>query len=319
MDQVLIEQVMTRSVETVPPDCPIGEVISRMHERRISCVVVAEELEPLGVITERDVVRLLNLSLQNVQIPEVASEAMSSPPLTVTIGTNISDAMAIVRARGVRHIPIVDPYQQLVGIATQTDLLRGYQNELERRTDQLAERTRKLLSYRDEVEELSFEDKALDVGNWRAMDVVLAHTHLTSLRHKRNYAIVLVSLDHIDEYRASHDEKDVESLLREVTGCLNTRIRRTDQIFRFGNDAFLALLPEASLHAAVLVATRSQNMVSNLFSPTDDEMRSQVGVRVGYASFDGTATETAQDWKNVVLRAEYSLLRPGDEMQPSAY
>jgi len=79
MDQVLIEQIITRGVATVSPDCSIEEAISLMREKRISCVVVAEERETLGVITERDIVRLFNQFPQQGSSPKLASDAMSSP------------------------------------------------------------------------------------------------------------------------------------------------------------------------------------------------------------------------------------------------
>ena len=80
----------------------------------------------------------------------------------------------------------------------------------------------------------------------------------------------------------------------------------------------MALLPEASLRAAVLVAYRSRGAVAELLSPEDEEARSRVDVRIGVASFDGAAREIPQDWQNVVLRAEYSLFGPrGETGQPT--
>ena len=102
-------------------------------------------------------------------------------------------------------------------------------------------------------------------------------------------------------------------MLREVTGRLTTRIRNTDQIYRFGDNVFLALLPEASLRGALLVAHRSQSSVAELLSLGDEWPESHVAVRVGVASFEGGAQDKARNWKNIVLRAEFSLRGPRGE------
>ena len=54
-----VSSVMTHEVVTAPGNITVREAVRRMADRSISCLIVAKDDRPAGIITERDVVRLL--------------------------------------------------------------------------------------------------------------------------------------------------------------------------------------------------------------------------------------------------------------------
>ena len=58
LDQLIVKEVMGTNVATVKPDAPLEEAARLMIERKIGCVVVAEEGRLVGILTESDFVRL---------------------------------------------------------------------------------------------------------------------------------------------------------------------------------------------------------------------------------------------------------------------
>ncbi len=117
---------MTRKVIRLEPDCPVPDVLKKLHAYRISCVVVCEGDIPIGVISERDIVGLAYKLISGREgIPAAARELMSSPVITVRASDSIDQAIALVEKHHIRHLPVVDENGRLAGLLTQTDLLRA--------------------------------------------------------------------------------------------------------------------------------------------------------------------------------------------------
>ncbi len=85
---------------------------------RASCVVVIEEAKVVGILTERDIVRL---SIQQPNFNDLLMrEAMTSPVLTVRESelANLFSIINLIQKHRIRHLPILDNQDQLVGILT---------------------------------------------------------------------------------------------------------------------------------------------------------------------------------------------------------
>ena len=117
---------MTTKVISVEPDCPIPEIVGKLHAYRISCVVVCQDEVPMGVITERDVVGFaFTLLSGREESREQAAHIMSSSVTTLPVDASLDDAVELANRERIRHLPVVDADQRLVGLVTQTDLLRA--------------------------------------------------------------------------------------------------------------------------------------------------------------------------------------------------
>ncbi len=92
------------------------------QEARSSCVLVMGEETVLGILTERDVVRL---SAQQRSLDEVmVQEVMASPVIALrdTEFTDLFSAVNLLQQRRIRHLPILDRDQRLLGILTHESL-----------------------------------------------------------------------------------------------------------------------------------------------------------------------------------------------------
>jgi len=58
LDQLVVKEVMTRNVATVSPYAPLHQAARLMLERKIGCVVVADEGRLMGILTESDFVKM---------------------------------------------------------------------------------------------------------------------------------------------------------------------------------------------------------------------------------------------------------------------
>ncbi len=118
-----IFQIMTKMVYTTSPKTLLGEVMHRMAVKAISCVIVAEDNRPVGILTERDVARLVQEHEDVTDIP--ISQVMSAPVLISKVDTPVHTAAQVMKTQGVRRLVVVDGKGEIEGILTQTDIVRG--------------------------------------------------------------------------------------------------------------------------------------------------------------------------------------------------
>lgn len=122
-----IEQIMTTGVMTVASNAPISEALGIMAGPGISCVVVADHRIPLGIVTERDAVRMVAEGVDLETIP--VSMVMSSPVLTVTTGTTVYEAALVMKREKIRRVVVVDKGGRIEGIITQSDIVKGLEGQ----------------------------------------------------------------------------------------------------------------------------------------------------------------------------------------------
>lgn len=141
-----VRDVMTRPVISVGPATPLKDVAQLLVDRRISGVPVVDRRgHVVGVISEadflakaqgRDAIRHRPLArfigdsrdarAQETKLEAVtAGTAMTSPAVTTGPNDRIADAAALMTARHVNRLPVIDD-GRLVGIVTRADLVRAY-------------------------------------------------------------------------------------------------------------------------------------------------------------------------------------------------
>jgi citrate synthase len=117
-----VGDIMSHPVVTVRPAETVAEAASLMRERHVgSCVVVDADERAIGILTERDMIRLASAG-SDASTAKV-SEWMTADPDTVGPEVEARTAFATLSDRGYRHIPVVEG-GRLVGIVSMRDLMR---------------------------------------------------------------------------------------------------------------------------------------------------------------------------------------------------
>jgi CBS domain-containing protein len=131
IETISVSSFMTRDVKTEKEDQNVITACRIMHENNIGCVVIVSKSDsdsekPIGIITERDVVRLLgSLNPSLLQTPLYG--IMSKPLITISIDSSFKDAIQIMQQKKFRRLVIVDK-QKMVGIITDKDIFRTIMN-----------------------------------------------------------------------------------------------------------------------------------------------------------------------------------------------
>jgi len=121
MMQKKLSEIITRDVVGVTPDTLVSEAVALMGKRRISCLPVLDQDRPVGIFTERNIVRFLSRTGGRADYP--IKEVMSSPVLTATADMFVYEAFHILVANRVRHLVVVDDDRRIAGVMTLSNIV----------------------------------------------------------------------------------------------------------------------------------------------------------------------------------------------------
>ncbi|MBD2178962.1 PAS domain-containing protein [Pseudanabaena sp. FACHB-1998] len=122
-----LHSAIARHSPLVSPNTTIMAAIALMGETGADYVLVVENLSQkkgvIGILTERDLVRIITQPIPLDQLPIQAM--MSHPVITIqeSTFTDINEALALLQQHRIRHLPVLDDGDRLVGLVDQSTLI----------------------------------------------------------------------------------------------------------------------------------------------------------------------------------------------------
>jgi len=111
-----------RTITNVPPHLPVAEALRIMAEKNIGSVVVMQNDQYRGIMTERDYSRKVILKGKTSSETTVA-EIMSDDLPTVTPADTIDHCMELMTAKNIRYMPVFEN-DTLAGIISMSDVVK---------------------------------------------------------------------------------------------------------------------------------------------------------------------------------------------------
>lgn len=119
-----LSDLMRTPAFMIGPDATLREAARTMTERRIGALLVgAADQPPLGILTERDLLRIVAHSANELDSTSVVT-AMSAPVATMGAHELLYRALARMDRLGIRHLCITDDAGAALGMVSQRDLLQ---------------------------------------------------------------------------------------------------------------------------------------------------------------------------------------------------
>jgi len=126
-EKISVSNLMNAKVQTDFEDQNIRSACNIMYANDIGCVIIVTRTKnraPVGIITERDVVRVLGkLNPDLLQSP--LRMLMSKPLITIEESASINDATNIMNNKKIRRLVVVDRNKKMTGILTQRDIFNA--------------------------------------------------------------------------------------------------------------------------------------------------------------------------------------------------
>jgi len=155
-----VGQVMSRDVVSLKSTLSVYAALKLMNDRRISSLVMEDNGFPMGIITERDLLRLIRSKkdLKRITLHDV----MSTPVQTVFSDVSSHEAAKILTKNRLRRLVVTNSSGHCVGIITETDMVKGLRTSY---TDHLKgviqQKDKQLRQVKQQIEEAAILDSML--------------------------------------------------------------------------------------------------------------------------------------------------------------
>lgn len=116
-----IAETLRRSAVAVEPADTLGKAAALMDEAGVGALVVVEDDRPVGIVTDRDLVR--RGMARRLPLDARVDAVMSMPVVTIAASADLHDAFALFRHNAIRRLPVVDEAGRFIGLVSADDLL----------------------------------------------------------------------------------------------------------------------------------------------------------------------------------------------------
>lgn len=163
----LVKDIIETPVATISPEATMEEAARAMGERRVRSLIVMKDGDPVGIVTERDLlsnVFAVGRRLEKVKVEDV----MSSPLITIAPTATIKEAaQTMIREKG--RLAVFDE-GELLGIITASELIKSLPetDETVLKAEQIA--TKRVITADEKV---TVDDIAKMMGRERIGSVVI--------------------------------------------------------------------------------------------------------------------------------------------------
>jgi CBS domain-containing protein len=117
-----VKNIMTKNVVSIGVDSSVFEAAELMSSSHLGCLVVVDEEVPVGIVTERDLVR--RVVAKRLPLDTKVSEVMSKSLITVDPDASLKEAARLMSSNMIRRLP-VSKDNKLVGIVVAADFVRN--------------------------------------------------------------------------------------------------------------------------------------------------------------------------------------------------
>jgi CBS domain-containing protein len=112
-----------RDVLQIEADATVLDAIKSMVESNVGALLVTDDGNVTGIVTERDYLRRVTLEGRTEQ-ETLVRDIMTAPLVYVTPETSVEECMAVMTERRIRHVPVFSEGRDLVGIVSIGDLVK---------------------------------------------------------------------------------------------------------------------------------------------------------------------------------------------------
>ncbi len=202
-----------KSIVTLPLQCSLEDAVTQMHSKHIGSVLVSDGEKMAGIITERDLVRIVS---QNVPMQTPIAEVMSKPVISVGIDDSIETIVNIMHNRHIRRVLVIDEQGSALGVVGTRDIIKNIKGNYGLFIENKLKHTKQALNTISEVIFELYRDDGNDLiqwGNDTALKIfgdVIIDKPVTALIDQEDWSTIIHELEEhgeIKDYRVHIGEQ----------------------------------------------------------------------------------------------------------------
>jgi CBS domain-containing protein len=117
-----VKDIMSKDVVSIGVDKSVFDVAELMSSNQLGCLVITDGEEPVGIVTERDIVR--RVCAKKLSGETKVSEIMSKSLIMIDPEASLKVAARVMSSNKIRRLPVLQQ-GKLVGIVVASDFVRN--------------------------------------------------------------------------------------------------------------------------------------------------------------------------------------------------
>lgn len=151
------------------------------------------------------------------------------------------------------------------------------------------------------------KDPLTGIGNRAAFNEALNREIELAQRHQRSLGMIVIDIDHFKSINDTYGHSIGDCLLKAMANCANNTIRLSDQLFRYGGEEFVVLLPETNDKGVKRLADRIRRNVAAMDCACEGKHIKMT------ASFGVTTLRKDEDGKALFARTDQALYQAKED------
>jgi diguanylate cyclase (GGDEF)-like protein len=183
-----------------------------------------------------------------------------------------------------------------------TEVFNDMVARLRQGREELAAINETLRKKNKELHELSITDSLTGLYNRKHLMETLDNEVARSKRHKHDFSVLVVDIDHFKEYNDTYGHLAGDEVLSRLASVFKKSVRSCDYVARYGGEEFIIVLPEIAPQDGVQAAERiRKKVVKEKFASDGEPIK--VTVSVGVASYP----KDGDDPQAIIRHADVAL------------
>jgi len=270
---------LIRTVKWVKKSHPTKTILQEMIEESLDSVIVVEELKPLGILTTKDVIRLIK-EKKDLNLP--ICEYMTSPIETLHKDTSIREALNFLKTKHYKRVVVVDNNNILLGVVTQKELITltyvNWSSILKEHQAELSEINTMLQNQNKKYKSLASKDPLTNLYNRYKFEQLYYITRDATLAREGQLALLLIDIDHFKKINDTHGHNVGDDVLQHLAKVLLASTRTSDIVGRWGGEEFVILLNNVNKDIALLIAQKLRTQIEKEMFEHIHHITASIGV-----------------------------------------
>ncbi|MCX8069073.1 MAG: diguanylate cyclase [Thermodesulfovibrionales bacterium] len=137
-----------KPIVSVTSSQPLSEAIELLFDKNISSLPVLEDNKPVGIITEKDIVRLIT---DGIGLDKAVGDFMSKPPIVLNYEEPITKAVSLMNMKNIRRVIVTDYEGKALTVITHRDLLNNLDSNYSEFIERKLKHTKDVLNHLPEI------------------------------------------------------------------------------------------------------------------------------------------------------------------------
>jgi len=120
--EVIVKEAMKTNLVMVSPKTTVLGAAQLMKKRKIGNVIIVEKKQPIGILTESDIIKKVVAEGKNPK-DVIVKDVMTTPVVVIDPYVTLEEAMVTMGKCNVRRLPVIEN-EELIGVITQKDISR---------------------------------------------------------------------------------------------------------------------------------------------------------------------------------------------------